>query len=348
MERQVLEQAIEKLVRRCFTELSGGYHLPRLARVVGVGEALDKPQVCDTFRPYYAVDLELLTPDLVPDKSAPIYKQVPLPFSNGGTEEQGLFAFPNEGTIVEIAFAFGMPHRPFIRTILPHLTGITELKPNEQAWQQSQAVRQRANSNGDWLRETFAAIIDQSTDRQIKASTNNETYASETKQVTGNSDETIEGFKRIVALGALRLLTGGTLNLSAGDNLSLTSATDLQAFVGRNLKQSVGNDHQIKIKNDSTEEVGNIKQSIAQLKQQIKVADGGTVWVGSNSVNVLKILTDLIQVVSDIANASAGHKHAYVDTNGSPTAITDPSNEDFSAPISTANGLKDSLDPIVE
>lgn len=335
-----MEEAIEKLVRRCFSEISSGYHLPRLARVVAICDPMNEPQVCDTFRPYYAADLELLTPDMLPDTSAPIYRQVPLPVPLGGTEEQGLTAYPNEGTIVEIAFAYGLPHRPFIRTILPHLSGLAELKPNEQAWQQSEAVRQRAAENGDWLRETFANIIDKSSTRIIEAASNEERYCHESKQVSGNSEETIDGFKRLVALSALRLLTGGTAHIGSGDNFSLSSATDLQTFIGHDLKQSIGNDHVQQVSHDSIETIGNIKQSLAQLKQLVKVADGGKVWLGSESVNVLQILSNLIQLVSDLASTCASHNHG----------TTPPPNQAaaFTAHGTEATSLKSTLDPVIE
>lgn len=348
MERDILEQAVEKLVRRAFSELSGNHHLPRLARVVSVCEPINQPETCDTFRSYYAADIELLTPEFVRDETTPIYEQVPLPVPAGGTEEQGLFAFPAKGTIVEIAFAFGLPHRPFIRTILPFFSSLPELKPNEQTWQQSQAVRQRANENGDWIRETFATIYDKSTTRKIESGSNDENYSNDFKGVSGNSVEQIEGLKRIVALGALRLLTGGTAHIGAGDTLSLSSGLDLQSFIGRNLKESIGNNKQSKIENNLsietgnnlTEQVGNVKESIAELKQIIKVAEGGTVWVGSESVNVLQILSQLIDVVANLAGTCATHVH--------PSVSTSPQASSFTAQQTSANSLKSSLDPVVE
>lgn len=343
-----MDEAIEKLVRRAFPELNGAYHLPRLARVVSVSEEINEPQTCDTFRPYYAVDVELLTPELVRDKSTPIFENVPLPNPLGGTEEQGSFSFPKEGTIVEIAFAWGLPHRPFIRTVLTHFSSLTELTPNELTLQQSDAVKQKAANNGNWIRETFAAIIDKSSSRQIESSTNFENYTNEIKKISGSSDEEVEGFKRIVALSALRLLTGGTAHLGAGDSLNLSSGLDTNAFAARDSKESVGNNKNTKVKNDSTvetgndltEDIGNIRQSVAQLKQIIKVAEGGTVWVGSESVNVLQILSELIDVVSSIADTSAKHTH--------PGVSASPQATDFTEQKTAADSLQDSLSPVVE
>ena len=84
------------------------------------------------------------------------------------------------------------------------------------------------------------------------------------------------------------------------------------------------------------------------LKQRIKVKDGGKVWLGSESVNVLQILSDLIQVVADIANTASSHTHPYTD-NGSPMNTQMPNQSSiFSGQQVGAQELKEQLDPIVE
>ena len=84
------------------------------------------------------------------------------------------------------------------------------------------------------------------------------------------------------------------------------------------------------------------------LKQRIKVKDGGKVWLGSESVNVLQILSDLIQVVADIANTTSSHTHPYTD-NGSPMNTQAPNQSGaFSGQKSSANGLTGQLDPVID
>lgn len=77
------------------------------------------------------------------------------------------------------------------------------------------------------------------------------------------------------------------------DNLNITTASNQSNKIGRDLKQRIGN----------------IVDSLAVAKQVMKVQDGGKVWLGSESVNVLQILSDLIQVAADVA-----HTHPYTDS----------------------------------
>ena len=106
-----MDDAIKRSVERQFPELTGGYHLPRFARVVGVADAPTNASMCDDFRPRYAVDIEVLTPDGEADPNLPVLSGVPLPLPSGG-DEMGMYAFPQEGTRVVVCFAYGLPSSP--------------------------------------------------------------------------------------------------------------------------------------------------------------------------------------------------------------------------------------------
>lgn len=88
-----MEDAIRRAVERQFPELTGGYHLPRFARVTAVTDAPADAGLCDDFRPRYAVDIVVLGPDDEPDPAMPPLAGVPLPLPTGG-EEMGIYAFP--------------------------------------------------------------------------------------------------------------------------------------------------------------------------------------------------------------------------------------------------------------
>lgn len=133
-----MDDAIKRSVERQFPELTGGYHLPRFARVVGVADAPAGAGICDDFRPRYAVDIEVLGPDGEPDSKLPILAGVPLPLPTGG-EEMGIYAFPEEGTQVVVCFAYGLPHKPYIQTILPHGLSMPSVLKGDQVWQHSEA-----------------------------------------------------------------------------------------------------------------------------------------------------------------------------------------------------------------
>ncbi|ARU26381.1 hypothetical protein [Cellvibrio sp. PSBB006] len=135
----------------------------------------------------------------------------------------------------------------------------------------------------------------------------------------------------IEALGTLKLLSAGTANITAVDNLNITTASDQSNKIGCDLKRRIGN----------------IVDSLAVAKQLIKMQGGGKVWLGSESVNVLQILSDLIQAV-DVANTASLHTHPYTD-NGSPMNTQAPNQSSaFSSEKELGVTLKLRLDPIIE
>ena len=168
--------------------------------------------------------------------------------------------------IVELVFAYGLPDRPFIRTVVGEGISLPPVEPGELVHQAAPGIYQRADSVGNWHR------------------------------------------------------------------LNITTASDQNTKIGRDLKQRIGN----------------IVDSLAVAKQLIKVQDGGKVWWGSESVNVLQILSDLIQVVADVANTASSHTHPYTD-NGSPMTTQAPNQSGaFSGQKSSANGLTGQLDPVID
>ncbi|MBF4228088.1 hypothetical protein EAY83_24545, partial [Vibrio anguillarum] len=97
-----------------FPELAAGYHLPKFGRVEAVRDTAKAGQTADPFRPRYAIDVQVLDENMMPDISVPVYRSVPLSVNMSG-HESGLLAYPLEGTLVEIAFAYGRNDRPIIR-----------------------------------------------------------------------------------------------------------------------------------------------------------------------------------------------------------------------------------------
>ncbi|HIC5960212.1 TPA: phage baseplate assembly protein V, partial [Salmonella enterica subsp. enterica serovar Infantis] len=115
----------------------------------------------DPFRPRYAVDVQLLDADGNPDNQTPVYSAVPLPVPMAGNDS-GMFQFPPEGTLVEVAFTGGRPDKPFIRQTLPDGTSLPDIKPGEQLQQQRAEVSQRVTQAGDWVRQTDQTISETS------------------------------------------------------------------------------------------------------------------------------------------------------------------------------------------
>lgn len=285
-----MEDAIRRSVERQFPELTGGYHLPRFARVVGVADAPASAGICDDFRPRFAVDLELLDENDEPDPELPVLAGVPLPMSVGG-DEMGFLGFPEEGTRVVVCFAYGLPSKPYVQTILPHGLSLPKVPKGDLVWQHSEDAQQRVDADGNWLRQTEGRIRDKSIERDVESLTNTERHQSSTVEVDDHSTESVGGIKSIEALGALKLLSGGSASLAALDDLHLASGRDLNQVVGQKLNLTVGG--------ELLERIIGARKSVAP-----------TSWIGSESVNVLQVLCDVIDLVIQMNTDIAGHQHA--------------------------------------
>ena len=315
-----MEEAIRRSVERQFPELTGGYHLPRFARVVGIADAPAGAGICDDFRPRFAVDVELLGVDGEPDPALPVLAGVPLPMPMGG-DEMGFFAFPEEGTQVVVCFAYGLPNKPYIQTILPHGLSLPKVPKGDQVWQHSEGAQQRVDADGNWLRQTEGRIRDKSIERDVESLTNAERHQSSKVEVDDHSTESVGGIKTIEALGALKLLSGGSASLAALDDLHLASGRDLNQVVGKKLNLAVGGDLQ--------ERIQGIRRSLAPQT-----------WLGSEGVNVLQILCDLLDLVQEMNAQMAGHTHVP-GPKPSPTDATG-----FTAKATQALELAAQLKPI--
>ncbi|WP_448649430.1 hypothetical protein [Pseudomonas corrugata] len=293
-----MEDAIRRSVERQFPELTGGYHLPRFARVIAVADAPTGAGICDDFRPRYAVDIEVLGPDGEPDAQLPQLTGVPLPLPTGG-EEMGIYAFPEEGTQVVVCFAYGLPNKPYIQTILPHGLSMPKVPKGDQVWQHSEAAQQRVDADGNWLRQTDGKIRDKAIEREVEALDNREQFQSHIRTVDDHSSESVGGVKTIEALGALKLLSGGSASLAAVDDLHQATGRDLNLVVGQKLNVTVGGDMEERIKG--------VRQSLAGISQSLKAPK---TWLGSEDVNVLQVLCDLLDLIKEVNTQLATHTHS--------------------------------------
>ena len=321
-----MDDAIRRSVERQFPELTGGYHLPRFARVVAVADAPAGAGICDDFRPRYAVDIEVMGPDGEPDTKLPILAGVPLPLPTGG-EEMGIYAFPEEGTQVVVCFACGLPHKPYIQTILPHGLSMPSVPKGDQVWQHSEASQQRVDADGNWLRQTDGKIRDKSIEREVDALGNTERFQNHTRTVDDHSTESVGGIKTIEALGALKLLSGGSASLAA--------VNDLHQATGRDLNLVIGQKHNATVGGDMQERIQGLRKSVAAASQQLIAPKN---HVGSDSVNIFQVVCDLLDLVQQMNTQLASHTHG-------PTPV--PGNAaEFITNAGTATLLAGKLKPI--
>ena len=292
-----MDDAIRRSVERQFPELTGGYYLPRFGRVVAVPDAPAAPGLCDDFRPRFGVDVEVLLPDGEPDPALPILTGLPLPAPMGG-QEAGMFGFPEEGTTVVVSFAYGLPHKPFITQILPHGLSLPRVPKGDQVWQHSEACQQRVDADGNWLRQTDGKIQDKAIEREVEAMQNTESFQSHTRTVDDHSTESVGGIKSIEALGALKLLSGGSASLAAVD--------DLHQATGRDLNLVVGQKHNATVGGDMEERIQGLRESVVAVSQRLVAPK---TWLGSEGVNVLQVLCDLLDLVKQMNTQLASHTH---------------------------------------
>ncbi|WP_339464400.1 hypothetical protein [Pseudomonas sp. EA_65y_Pfl2_P74] len=323
-----MEDAIRRAVERQFPELTGGYHLPRFARVTAVADAPADAGLCDDFRPRYAVDIVVLGPDDEPDPAMPPLTGVPLPLPTGG-EEMGIYAFPEEGTRVVVCFAYGLPNKPYIQSILPHGLSMPKVPKGDQVWQHSEAAQQRVDADGNWLRQTDGKIRDQAIEREVEALDNREQFQSHTQTIDDHSTESVGGVKTIEALGALKLMSGGSASLAAVDDLHQATGRDLNLVVGQKHNATVGGDMQ--------ERIEGLRQSVAGVSQSLQAPKN---WIGSKEVNLFKIVCETLNLLQEMNTQLAVHTHGPTPPPGNASA--------FSAAAVTATQLGAKLKKITQ
>lgn len=284
-----MEQLIKRMISKLFPELTAGYHLPIFGEVVGVREFPQEGDLCEEFRPRYAVDVQVLTENGEPDTTKPVLRDVMLSLPVVG-QERGQFAFPDDGVWVELAFAYGSPNRPFIRSVLPNRMTLAPVERGEQRWQHNPASFQRVDKDGRWQRKTDLTIEDESLERLITALDNLEKYHQSLKETATNDTEIIGAIKKIQAYGAMVLESGGTLDIAALNHLRLTTKADALIKVLGKMQADIAGENTV----------------TAGTRNHFEAPKS---WIGTSSENALRLMSETAQLVIDLANILATHTH---------------------------------------
>lgn len=280
-----------------FPELASGLHLPKFARVIAPTEAVKSGNFSDPFRPRYAVDVQLLDADGKPDAKTPAYSAVPLPVPMAGNDS-GMYQFPPAGTLVEVAFTDGRPDKPFIRQTVPEGISLPDLKPGEQLQQQRAEVSQRVTQAGDWIRQTDQTISETSMFRTVKADT-------ESRELVIR-ETTIKATDKTSVIGTSILMAGAIQQISTGKFSQAIQGNRLVTIGGNDETVTAGSSI-VTISENLTEQIGQIRKSIAAAQQQIIAP---VVWIGSGSINVVQLMLDTLDVVKQLAELTASHTHS--------------------------------------
>lgn len=312
-------------IDRVYPELSAGLHLPRLARVMGPTDSAALGDQSDPFRPRYAVNLQLLDENGAAAADTPVYNAVPLPVPMAAAEG-GLFQYPPEGALVEVGFAEGRPDKPLIRQTLADGQALPDIKPGEQLQQQRAGVSQRVTQAGTWQRETDQAIEESSSQRRVTSDQENRTTTARTTLVQANDTTTV--------LGTAKLLAGAAVQLADGD-YTIGASGNLVSRCSKDRIGDVGQNDSLKVGGTLTEQIQGIRRSVAAAQELL----APTIRLGSEEVNVLSLLTDTLDVLSQLAEQTAQHTHS---NTGTPT-----NSEAIAATGEKTNDLREKYAPFI-
>lgn len=241
----------EKLAQRkelesLLPEITAGYHLPMMGRIERVRDHATSGDTSNPFRPRYAADVQLLDENLVPNEAIPIYRSIPLPNLMPG-QESGLLAYPLEGTLVEIAFAYGRSDRPIVRSFYGRDDALPSIEPGEQLQQQREEVSRRIDAAGNITDKTDQTLSTEAFKRVEKATHYQAEFSDHQLDIEGHSKENIIGKKVIQALGAIELLAGDNLELGSLGNMQVATAGELVEVIGKLRNIVVAQEDKLKV-----------------------------------------------------------------------------------------------------
>lgn len=237
-----------------FPEFGSGYHLPLFGRVEAVRDTAEAGQVSDPYRPRYAVDVQLLDENMQANTKVPVYRSIPMPVNMSG-HESGLLAYPLEGTIVDIAFAYGRSDRPIIRGIYGREYALPTIEPGEQLQQQREEVSRRVDAAGNITDKTDQTKVHQAFERKDTVSQYHAIYSAHHLEVLEHSIEEIVGKKLIEAMGAIELLAGDNIELGTLGNMHFATAGELVETVGKLRNIVIAQDDKLKVMGNRLETI---------------------------------------------------------------------------------------------
>lgn len=290
----------KRIIRREFPEIASGMHMPILAKIVRLRDVSTSNTLSDDYRPAYCADLRIVNAQHEVVDDLPVFEAVPLP-----VRAPSEFALVEPGTFCEVAFLYGLPSQLFIRHLFQYGQVVPPLDRQSKVIKDSAGVFEKTDNAGNKSRTTHGDITDESLSHTIESFLFTLEAIFANINIAGNSIETIGGAKLIEAMGALRLLSGGDINISAVDAINISTASDLNHVAAK----------------DINEACGGIAERIAKLNNRLKVEAGGKIYIGGTD-NILKVLSDTIQLISDLATATASHAHTAQGTS-MPTNAAD-------------------------
>ncbi|HDT4622794.1 TPA: hypothetical protein QHO11_003146 [Klebsiella oxytoca] len=290
----------KRQIDRFYPELAAGLHLPKLGRVTGPTDSAALGDQSDKFRPRYAVNVQLLDENGGDDDS-PELVAVPLPVTMAGPEG-GFYQFPPEGTIVELGFINGRPDAPIVRNTLQDDQPLPGISPGEQLQQQRAGVSQRVTKSGSWQRETDQAIEESSRQRIVTGDVETRELSTRQTLIKGGDQLTVIGTQRLLAGGVVQLVDGDW-SVAASGKMATRCASREDVTTGA-VEADIGG--------TLSERITGIRKSVAAAHHIL----APSIVIGSEAVNLMRLFTDTLDVLEELARQTAAHTHS---NTGTPT-----------------------------
>lgn len=283
----------KRQIDKFYPELAAGLHLPKVARVTGPTDVASLGDISDPYRPRYAVNVQMLNAD-GSDSDVPEMLAVPLPVPQAGAEG-GVYQYPEEGTLVELAFIEGRADRPVIRQTLQDGKSLPDISPGEQLQQFRAGVSQRVSKSGSLQRETDQAIEEVSRQRVITSDAETRSTVSRNTQVKSDDE--------LMVVGTYRLLAGAVVQVVDGPWSVISSGKITQQCPER--ESHISGDERLTVGGDVREAITGIRESIAAAHHLL----APSIVIGSEDVNLMRLFTDILDVVETLAQQTADHTH---------------------------------------
>nr|WP_227739192.1 hypothetical protein [Vibrio azureus] len=154
---------------------------------------------------------------------------------------------PTEGSIVEIAFAYGCSDKPFIRTVLGDGWSLPSLAPGEQRTQQRHEVYWNTDAAGHHRQSTDQTRLIEAFQTTERAEQHTSEFGLHELFTVEHSQEWIGGQKRIEAMGAIDVLAGDAMNLATLESMHLASGGEWAQVIGQLRDVVVGLDDKLTV-----------------------------------------------------------------------------------------------------
>jgi hypothetical protein len=142
-----MEDQLKRMLQHRYPALANGWFVPLFGRVTNIGEPA-KGETISREQPIMAVTVQMLAPNGNDDEDMPLLEDVLVPVPAAGNA-QGQWSRPAVGTVVEVAFAYGRPDQPFIRSIMPYGLQLPDNLPaDSQRWATADDNHIQLNADG--------------------------------------------------------------------------------------------------------------------------------------------------------------------------------------------------------